>query len=111
VSDWYARAACKGYPTNLWFPDKGWTVQAAAAKLVCNRCPVRAECLEAGAGELGIWGGLSERKRRPQADTPRGTGHCLVCNGRTTERAVCCSDACRRKLARIRARNRRMGAA
>ncbi len=98
-----SRAACKGYPTSLWFPDKGWTVQAAQAKLICSRCPVRAECLEAGLGELGIWGGMSERARRPilQARPPR-TGKCRMCGVDVPERWQCCSASCRKYLSNKR---------
>jgi Transcription factor WhiB len=40
-----------------------------AAKAVCERCPVRGECLQwaldAGAdADYGIWGGLDEAERR-----------------------------------------------
>lgn len=35
----------------------------AAAKAVCAICPVQAECLAAGVGEVGIWGGLTEAER------------------------------------------------
>jgi hypothetical protein len=32
---------------------------------VCDRCPVRAECLDAGLGEtFGIWGATSDEDRR-----------------------------------------------
>ena len=41
--------------------------QIADAKLVCNRCPVTAECLswalESGQ-DAGVWGGMSEDERR-----------------------------------------------
>lgn len=37
----------------------------APAKALCDGCPVRLECLEAGLSErFGMWGGRSERARR-----------------------------------------------
>jgi WhiB family redox-sensing transcriptional regulator len=50
-------------PTELWFPERG--ERPEVAHKVCNGCDVRAECLAYGLGEgFGIWGGLSERRRR-----------------------------------------------
>ena len=41
--------------------------QIAKAKVVCNRCPVTAQCLawalETGQ-DAGVWGGMSEDERR-----------------------------------------------
>lgn len=37
------------------------------AKLVCNSCPVRLECLADaldGGHQFGVWGGMTERERR-----------------------------------------------
>jgi WhiB family redox-sensing transcriptional regulator len=67
AADWRARAACRrpGVDPELFFPVKG--ASARPAKRVCQRCPVRAECLEfalATRQEHGVWGGLSERERR-----------------------------------------------
>jgi hypothetical protein len=64
---WHRDAACREHPRWNWFPEKGIPRQLVA---VCERCLVRDECAEAGAGEeFGIWGGLSapERARRRQA--------------------------------------------
>jgi WhiB family redox-sensing transcriptional regulator len=39
----------------------------AAAKAVCEACPVRLECLEFAIStnqEYGVWGGASEEERR-----------------------------------------------
>lgn len=60
---WMANAVCAGVDAELWFPEKGGTNQAA--KAICRRCPVIAECLEYALArqELGIWGGTSERER------------------------------------------------
>jgi WhiB family redox-sensing transcriptional regulator len=66
--DWREHAACKGLPTDWWFPERGDT--AAAAKAICAACPVREPCLQYAveAGErMGVWGGVAmyaSRKRR-----------------------------------------------
>lgn len=64
--DWSERAACKNAPAHLFFPERGET--ANPAKAICHSCPVIAECLNyaiANNEGLGIWGGHSERERRP----------------------------------------------
>lgn len=61
--DWRSDAACRGEDPALFFPGRGGSVDAALA--VCDRCPVRAECADAGRTEYsGVWGGMSERQRR-----------------------------------------------
>jgi WhiB family redox-sensing transcriptional regulator len=63
---WADDAACRGMDTKLFFPERG--EQAATAKAICRRCPVRRECLDV-AQVNGVWGGLSatERKELRQA--------------------------------------------
>src|SRR5260370_37907429 len=64
ITDWTARAACKGSDPDELF------VQGAAqnrAKLICRGCPVRTECLADALDnriEFGVWGGMTERERR-----------------------------------------------
>lgn len=72
---WMADALCKEYDQRLFFPLRG--ENAKAAKEICGRCAVRAECLEyalAHKGLQGVWGGVGEgdrkrlrRQRRPAA--------------------------------------------
>jgi WhiB family transcriptional regulator, redox-sensing transcriptional regulator len=56
ITDWTARAACKGTDPDELF------VQGAAqnrAKLICRGCPVRTECLADALDnriEFGVWG-------------------------------------------------------
>lgn len=64
TSDWAPLGACaKSDPDALF-------VQGAAqqtAKIVCQRCPVIAECLADALDnrtEFGVWGGMTERERR-----------------------------------------------
>jgi hypothetical protein len=75
--DWRDRAACRGstdaelfFPTAEAGPERA--KQVAAAKAICARCPVRAECLaEAARIPYGICGGLTESERRRL----RASGH------------------------------------
>lgn len=61
---WRRRAACAGHPQWVWFPTVWDRETVAAAKRVCETCPVREECLTAGMNEPdGIWGGLLPRER------------------------------------------------
>jgi WhiB family transcriptional regulator, redox-sensing transcriptional regulator len=64
VEDWAPLGACaKSDPDALF-------VQGAAqqtAKIVCQGCPVIAECLADALDnrtEFGVWGGMTERERR-----------------------------------------------
>jgi WhiB family redox-sensing transcriptional regulator len=62
---WIKRAACRGAPTPLFFPDDG--TSADEALQVCRRCPVRADCATYALtipGLEGIWGGLTEADRQ-----------------------------------------------
>lgn len=64
---WRAEALCRGADPELFFAEKGVGSTAAAAivRVVCEPCPVREECLEAGLREqFGFWGGTSPRERR-----------------------------------------------
>jgi WhiB family redox-sensing transcriptional regulator len=69
---WSDDAVCKGYDwPDTFFPkayvgaDMAFTI--SAARDMCNRCPVRGECLthalDYGERE-GIWGGLTPDERR-----------------------------------------------
>lgn len=68
--DWRHRAACRGYD-KLYSPgenpfdnDADLPYPPEAAKRVCDRCPVLAECLEAGWYLAdGIWGGTTGYQR------------------------------------------------
>lgn len=67
--EWRHAAACAGEEPDLFFPV-GSTgpalAQIKAAKQVCARCPVRAECLAFALDTrqvFGVWGGLSEDER------------------------------------------------
>ena len=63
-TEWTARAACRTSD-----PD-ALLVQGAAqnrAKVICQGCQVRTECLADALDnrvEFGVWGGMTERERR-----------------------------------------------
>lgn len=64
LQDWTARSACRASD-----PDDLFVTGAAQnrAKLVCQACPVRVECLSDALDnrvEFGVWGGMTERERR-----------------------------------------------
>jgi WhiB family redox-sensing transcriptional regulator len=63
---WRERAACCGTDLDLFYPERGQS--AGPARQVCARCPARQPCLEYALSNRiasGIWGGLTERERRP----------------------------------------------
>lgn len=69
--NWQARAVCRDYDPELFYPDPSDTVTARQAKAVCATCPVRAECRAAASARrepYGIWGGVN---RELEAGTPR----------------------------------------
>ncbi|WP_265443140.1 WhiB family transcriptional regulator [Flexivirga meconopsidis] len=63
--NWAARAVCRTGSS----PDELFAKGAAqqTAKVICQRCPVVAECLADALDnktEYGVWGGMTERERR-----------------------------------------------
>lgn len=82
-ASWHDRSACLGEDPDLFSPDGTagkWVQVIADAKAICNRCPVRADCLEWALDtrqEFGILGGLTEDERwnlrRRQARSARRT--------------------------------------
>ena len=63
LAGWRYRAACRGTDLSVFFPGR-----AEPARQVCAGCPVRQPCLDYALSHAithGIWGGLTERDRRP----------------------------------------------
>lgn len=57
---------CQNTDPEIWFQEHG-TASYRIARALCNRCPVRAKCLEyalTNQEEFGMWGGLSPFERR-----------------------------------------------
>jgi WhiB family transcriptional regulator, redox-sensing transcriptional regulator len=67
---WISRGACRQVDPDLFFPIAAVTSpvvrQVEAAKAVCARCTVRANCLSYALETLpeGIWGGTTDQERR-----------------------------------------------
>jgi hypothetical protein len=68
---WHAFAACHGAGLEVFFPPADDPRRHVAqdgydiARTYCARCPVAAECRDAGAHEhYGMWGGLTPAERR-----------------------------------------------
>jgi WhiB family redox-sensing transcriptional regulator len=62
---WRLNALCAETDPEAFFPERGGS--SRAAKAVCGRCPVTADCLAAALANderYGVWGGMSERRRR-----------------------------------------------
>lgn len=62
--EWQEHALCSQTDPEAFFPEKGGSTKAA--KRICSRCDVKAECLDYALDHderAGIWGGLSERER------------------------------------------------
>lgn len=104
-ADWITDAACHGYPTGWWFSDD--LGDQARARIVCHRCPVRDECLEAALcrDEYGMWGGYTQRERVKMLGQRPVTKQ-LVCaqcktqferEARLRGHRLYCSKACRSK--------------
>lgn len=82
-ADWRADAACRDWPTGMFFPERGSDSRsnehsASIARAVCALCPVRQPCLMVALGFetrsesglprpsqlAGVWGGTTEKERR-----------------------------------------------
>lgn len=65
---WRFKALCRGEDTNLFFLPRG--DPSRVARSICERCPVRAECLNEALTNkefAGVWGGMDEKERRSLA--------------------------------------------
>ena len=69
---WQAAARCRAVATDMFFPQRtrtwGERIRLEqAAKKICERCPVLAECRSYALEHeerFGVWGGLTEAERR-----------------------------------------------
>ncbi len=65
VPAWIDRAACRGMPTSVFFPE-GRGASDTEALAVCRSCPVREPCGDYAVTEgltVGIWGGMTAEDR------------------------------------------------
>lgn len=62
---WMDEGICSILPLPKdWFFKRRYEV---IGKIICNRCPVKSECLEFAVREhmeAGLWGGVGERERK-----------------------------------------------
>lgn len=64
--DFWIGALCAEVDSELFFPRKGQYLEAQSAKRICNRCELKAKCLEFALKDpelKGIWGGTNEPDR------------------------------------------------
>lgn len=103
-TEWVKEGTClqERHPTELFFPPKGNVPHIVRAKAICNRCPVKAECLEwalAVPERIGIWGGTTEYERRKLRGPGTRRRRCKTCQQifmlPTNTTVVYCSDECR----------------
>ena len=99
---WRDDAACRGIGPDRFFSDRGDVEAVAAAKALCEVCPVTAECFDYAARHrvrVGVWGGYGASKVRSlsvgYAFSARDCDEC----GRSFEpdqssQRVYCSDDC-----------------
>ena len=62
---WQEFAACRGAPTEIFFPEPGHYKTAKDAKAICAGCEVRLDCLRFALSlpGPGIYGGMTARER------------------------------------------------
>ena len=63
------RGACRDYPTELFFPERGDNSGVVRAKAICKTCEVREACLDFAMEsneKFGVWGGMSGKERRKE---------------------------------------------
>jgi WhiB family redox-sensing transcriptional regulator len=79
---WRDRAACRGVPIEVFFPEippgdqsTRWWRQA---RQYCEGCPVKLDCLnselpheEATGRRNGMWGGLTPKEREQYVNRPQ----------------------------------------
>lgn len=63
--EWRLDAACRDTDPETFYPEG---LSSYPAKRICERCDVKAECLDYSVRNrerFGVWGGLGEQERRP----------------------------------------------
>ncbi len=78
---WHVKASCRGPQAEVFFPPthverrEERHDREAAAKAICQTCPVRRPCLDYAIAirePHGIWGGLNELERKQLLDRRAG---------------------------------------
>ena len=63
--DWQQQGLCRGMNPDMFFPQYGGDPRPAE---ICQACPVKCQCLDYALRtnqRFGVWGGLTEKERRP----------------------------------------------
>jgi WhiB family transcriptional regulator, redox-sensing transcriptional regulator len=100
ASSWYARAACRAADPDVFFPlrkELSSDRRVAAAKSICARCTVRADCLSwvlDHPQDEGIWGGLDPVERKSLSRRQRRLRTADAAVGATTVAAGPTEEAC-----------------
>lgn len=82
--DWKRRAACKDASPEIFITpgdfDDEPSYPPREARVYCDLCPVKPECLQYGieSNAIGVWGGTSSYQRR-QLTRDRGRVKCPGC--------------------------------
>lgn len=74
ATGWMRAGLCAQTDPGAFYPAMGQP--SAPAKRVCTECPVASDCLAYALEHnerFGVWGGLSERERRPLVRALRAT--------------------------------------
>jgi len=77
LSSWHDRAACRGMPVRVFYPEDPRMDRWDVAQEICAACPVRGLCLEdalARNERYGMRGGLTPRQRRRRRELQRRGG-------------------------------------
>ena len=101
---WMTDALCAETDPELFFADQGDGASVVAARAICAKCPVIADCLAYATPRpelIGIWGGTTSRERMtirgntkpPRKARPKAT-HCKRGHERTEDN-VCKDGSCR----------------
>ena len=66
MTAWMDDAACKGLPSEWFFPPPGRPTGPPEGLRMCGHCPVRAACLDYAQTHLleGVWGGTTTHTRK-----------------------------------------------
>ena len=63
--EWTKHALCARHDPDMWYPKRGDWRTEDKAKDICNRCPVKEQCLQYATEndeQWGIWGGVNFEK-------------------------------------------------
>lgn len=107
MNTWRKKGACAGHDPTLWFPEGNGPADTDynKARVICLRCPVRAECLDHAMNfpeAWGMWGGKTPRERgqNEEPEPEPGTVRCAGCYKLIEKKGnqKYCSSACYNQL-------------